>query len=323
MALSSHALELRAGRLTGTTTAAALGLHSTKSPLWAFRQALGIGEDKVTEPMDWGLRLEPAIAGRFAEARGITLADMGTRQHPEHPFWAASGDYRISAREALEVKTAGRVRKIDLFDVDDEDDNPEFDETLAWGPAGSADIPPEYIVQAAVQMAVFDLDAVWVAVLIGGNDYREYYRTRDLEFEQMLADGSRRFYEEHLLPKTAPPARDTAELLALLASLYPSDNGVTLEATPDILESIERLRGLKADAKATKALIDEEALVVKAFLGEASAIGSVTKPLVTYRQAKASAVTDWESVALESGATAETIARHTTQKPGSRRLLVK
>lgn len=327
MALSTAALELRSGRLTGTTTAAALGLHSYKSPLWAYKQILDIGETKVTDPMEWGTRLEPVIAAKFAEKRGITLTEMGTRQHPDYPFWAASGDFRIGPREALEVKTAGRIQKVDMWGRDDLDedeyDNPYFDEMLAWGAEGSEDIPYEYIVQCAVQMAVFDLDAVWVAVLIGGNDYREYFRTRDLEFEEMLAEGACLFYQNHILPRIPPPPRDTAELLSFLKDLYPSDDGTAIEPTPEILESIERLRGYKAIAKDTKKLVDEETATIKAFLKESSQIGTGEKPLLTYKQARSSYPTDWAAVALATNPPAELVKSHTAEKPGSRRLLVK
>lgn len=327
MALSTAALELRSGRLTGTTTAAALGLHSYKSPLWAYKQILGIGETKVTEPMKWGLRLEPVIAAHFAEKRDIALTEMGTRQHPDYPFWAASGDFRIGPREALEVKTAGRIQKIDMWgrdDLDDEEyDNPFYDEMLAWGAEGSQDIPYEYIVQCAVQMAVFDLDAVWVAVLIGGNDYREYFRTRDLEFEEMLAEGARHFFESHIVPEIPPPARDTAELLAFLKDRYPSDDGTAIEPTPEILERIDRLRGYKAIAKDTKKLVEEETAEIRAFMGNASQIGEGEKPLLTCKQARSSYPTDWQAVSLKTNPPAELVREHTTEKPGSRRLLVK
>lgn len=152
--------ELRVNGLGGSEVAAALGLSPWCSPftLWHRKRGL-VPEQFENQSMTWGKRLEPVVRDVFRE------------QHPEYRgatrpagvyargWQVASPDCFLAADALLEVKTA------------------DSNDAWKWGPTGSDDpdaIPPFYRVQALWYGDVLDVRDLWLAVLIGGNDYREY-----------------------------------------------------------------------------------------------------------------------------------------------------
>ncbi|OIV39147.1 hypothetical protein BIV57_02115 [Mangrovactinospora gilvigrisea] len=112
--------------------------------------------------MEWGRRLEPVIAGKFAEAHPkLRLVPSGIWQNRHRPWQRATPD-RVVARAGnpgsavalLEVKTT-------------QDDH-------GWGPSGSDSIPTYYRAQVLWQLDTLGLRVGHVACLIHGSDYREY-----------------------------------------------------------------------------------------------------------------------------------------------------
>lgn len=298
--LSPEALAVRAGRITGTTAAAVLGVSPYDTPLAAYQLITGLATVEPNEAMEWGLLLQPVVAARFAESHRTALEACETRPHPSLPFLAASGDYQVLATgELVEVKTASERQRTE------------------WGEPGTDEIPYHYLVQVAVQLAVYEAPAAHVAVLFGGQEYEEYFVRRDEGLELFVVERLERFYLDHLVPRVAPAATSAEDMLDYLKNRYPRDDGSTLEATPDVERSIANLvtaRSVKAEAAELERAARAE---IEAFMGPARRLESASGHIL-WSTTKDRRDVDWQAVAWAAGCSRELIDAHTTIRPGAR-----
>jgi predicted phage-related endonuclease len=169
-----------------------------------------------------------------------------TRQHPDHPFMLANIDRQIvGLRRGLEVKNAS------LWTAE------------KWGESGTDDIPLFYLTQCVHYMAVFDFDAWDAAVLLGGNELRNYTIHRDRESEGRLIELEREFWK-CVETDTPPPAIRVEDL----ARLYPSTQGRKI-ATEDIALLVDEYATLNARAKEIDKRKDDIKLEVGRFMADA------------------------------------------------------
>ena len=95
-------------------------------------------------------------------------------------------------------------------------------------------------------------------------------------------------------------------------------------STPEVVAALDAIADAKARAKqAEKDEADAKMIVMAAMQDNEALKSSDGNTLATWKNAKDSAKTDWEAVARDAGATAELIAKHTKNVPGSRRFLAK
>jgi predicted phage-related endonuclease len=163
-------------------------------------------EVEVTPQMQRGHDLEPVVAELFTRKTGEPVKAM-TGQHwstsPGTPWLFATLDYRlrrggIYRREWLECKTAEwRYAGHE------------------WGPddSGPDGLPPRYLLQGHHQIAATGAARVIVAVLFVDTwDLRHYVIERDPTIAELLVEGERQFWEDHVLARVPPaisnPARD-------------------------------------------------------------------------------------------------------------------
>jgi len=123
-----------------------------------------------------------------------------------------------------------------------------------------------------------------------------------------------------------PPEPATERDVALL---YSKDKGSEIEATPDMLDAIERLRGIKAQIKTLETEEETLAKDIKNFIADNAAITLDGKPLATWKKASGSSKTDWKAAfldvtqAMPEPEKALLVARHSAMTEGSRRFLLK
>lgn len=163
--------EARSGlTVTATEIAAVVGLSPWMSrfTLWHKKAGLATPPFEMTPPVEWGNRLEDAVAVKWQDEHPDRLAaPAGTWRHRDRDWQVATPDRLVypqpadqfdvpeQAEELLEVKTS-----------------PFGDE---WGSDGADDgVPVHYRCQAMWQMDATGLRRTHFAVLIGGWDYREY-----------------------------------------------------------------------------------------------------------------------------------------------------
>jgi putative phage-type endonuclease len=158
-----------------------LGLSSYKTPYQLWLEKTGqtdIKEDSQTPWQYWGSKLEHVIRDEFSLRHNVKVEQPEAIVHPMCDFMRANVDGFIPELNAvLEIKTTASFN------------------AKEWGEVGTDIIPLNYLVQVAHYCAVTNADCAYIAVLIGGNDYREYKYTRDLELELKIMDEAKKFWD--------------------------------------------------------------------------------------------------------------------------------
>ena len=138
--------------ITATEIAAVLDVSPWSNPfvLWHKKSGLPVPPFVVTPQVEWGNRLEPAVAQKFADEHPeIELSETGTWRHRDREWQRATPD-RVAADRLLEVKTS------------------------PTGEGWEKGVPLHYYCQIQWQLDTLGLSLCHVAVLISGHDYREY-----------------------------------------------------------------------------------------------------------------------------------------------------
>ena len=159
-------LEVRRHGIGGSDVAAMMGLSPYRTPCetWAEKSGLIESPDISDKPsVMWGNILEPVIGDHYKSLhpdRTVKRLNAVCRSK-ERPWAQASLDYEVKDPDLgwgiLEIKTAG-ARSADQWDEG---------------------VPLYYLTQVTHYMSVTGRPFADVAVLIGGNDYREYRVMRD------------------------------------------------------------------------------------------------------------------------------------------------
>jgi putative phage-type endonuclease len=246
-------LTLRQSGLGASDWAAALGVEGAYSSpfalFWAKQPGAPLEMGEMTEEQEWGLRIEDAIADKFAEDHPdlfVFRAPAHVWQHPELP-WALctpdrlTYDFETGVLAPLELKT---------------DQNPQ-----RWG-----DDPPEcYWWQLLAQVAVFGGTVGYMAALIG-----KRYRSYRIEFTpEQIADGIERAgaFWSQVQSGVAPDVDGHDSTRVTLIRISP---GLVPEAQTilpaDLIESYE---SADDDVKAALARLDEAKNRVRAAMGSA------------------------------------------------------
>jgi putative phage-type endonuclease len=234
---SAEWLELRRSGVGGSDVASILGWSKWSSAyaLWASKRGL-VSDSVENEAMEWGSLLEPVIREKFA------------RKHPEwmvvnckqtfafdgEPWRLANVDGFIYAGDSvglLEIKTA------------------RFEDDWVSG------VPLYYEAQVQWYLAVLGLKWAKVAVLFGGNSYREF----DVAFDELFVDrmvGKAREFWDCVVSGVAPDWDGSASTLETVRQLHPliedgevelGDLGVHLVlAAVEFEKAEEHLREMKA-----------------------------------------------------------------------------
>lgn len=94
----------RAGKVTASIAAAALGLHPYMSRQEAYRRVLGIHKDRDNAWMQYGREHEGRACLDYEIETGRLVNVTGFHVHPEHPWIGASPDGLVGADGLLEIK---------------------------------------------------------------------------------------------------------------------------------------------------------------------------------------------------------------------------
>lgn len=286
----------------GTDIAAIIGAHPYKTPFQVWMEKVGEAAPfEGNEATRWGSILEDPIAREFAERHNVVLGPGCFVQHPRIP-WAGGNVDRLlippngSAPDSgLEVKTAG-IRSAHRWGQEHEGDE--------------AQMPDEYVCQCAWYMAVTDLPRWWLAVLIGGQDYREFSITRDYDLEGNLIEAACRFWREHVETRTPPPIDASEAAGSWLTKRFPREKTPPRVATSGETAVLAQYRGILAQLKS----LDEERDLIEARIKEliGDSAGLVCDfGKVTWTGGGESERTDWKAVALALNCPPELIEAHT------------
>lgn len=241
--------------------AAVLGISPWESPFSLYWRKVNGWNYEPSAAMDWGNRLEDAIAQAYADRHvdDWLVERAGLMEGPE-PWILATPDrllttpvpdeqrcYRVppgvplmSTLAVLELKTAHSAHD-------------------GWGETGTSEIPVTYRAQVQWQMLVVGVQWAHVAVLIGGSDYREYEVLRDERDIAVMVEAGRRFMAR-IENGDPPPLDDHHATLATVKRLHPDlDDDATAEVDEQM--GANYLRACRAYKVAEKAKARYETLL--------------------------------------------------------------
>lgn len=205
---------------------------TSRYTLW-HRKAGRIGEQEVSESMDWGKRLEePIIAAWLEDHPDLFPMPGGTFAHEDRPWQIANPDKLVSvgpesqSHALLEVKTAS------AFSAHE------------WGKTGTDVYPRYYADQVQWYLDVFGFKLAYLVVLIGGNDLRWYEIKYDAARAEFLRDAGERFLLS--VAEGIPPDLDgSTSTYEAVREMHPD-----IDSTAEVVLSSEQYLGLLAARQA-------------------------------------------------------------------------
>jgi putative phage-type endonuclease len=254
MALTIQQRKDRRLGIGGSDIAAIVGINKWLTPLDVYLEKISTEEPYEEErsligpnPTEWGNIMEPVIIKHFERAVGLNcITELETFVHPEYPYMRANVDAKVLGEDALlECKTAGQFM------------------AKEWSSLGGDNIPEPYLLQCAYYAEVANVSKVYIAVLIGGNDFRIYNYDRNAALGKLILSKVTNFWENHVLKEIPPEPINLEDSVKLWKHTTGED---AKAATPDIEFIIKDLRALKAQEKAIKTLYAEKQLQVCNFL---------------------------------------------------------
>lgn len=249
---SSEWLEYRRKGIGGSDIAAICGISKWKRPIHVYLDKIGeLPESEFSEAAEWGNRLEPLIAEKFADQHpewAVTKKDL-IYSHPDYE-WALGNIDRMlicpnRGRGILEIKTANEYLR------------QEWD---------NGNIPDYYYVQLQWYLFITGLDWGYFATLIGGNKYREFEVQRDEEMIEQILRLASDFWNNHVLAKECPPFDGSDASSALLNKWYPKATE-TMQLELDAVELVDAYLLKKKELKSLEEVITEAENVLKSMLG--------------------------------------------------------
>lgn len=199
--LTAEQKELRKTGIGGSDAAAIAGESRYKTPIDLYMQKLGIAEEsnEESEAAYWGSVLEPVIAREFELRQGKKLIiEPNLLRHEKYPWMIANIDRFMPEENAVwEGKTCNQYK------------------TSEWGEEFTDQMPNEYLLQCAHYGVVKNPSVVYVSVLIGGQNFKNYIYERNKELEQNLIELEHDFWHNHYLKKIPPDANFYKEVSKL------------------------------------------------------------------------------------------------------------
>lgn len=255
----------RSRGLGGSDIGPMLGLSKWKTPVQLYQEKAGIvpAEPVTGDAALFGILLEDVVAREFMRRTGKKVRRKNqTQVHKEHDFLLANIDRDVvGERSGLEVKTTSAWLQQE------------------WGEEGSDDVPLYYLTQCAHYMEVMNYDRWYLAVLIGGQEFRWFQIERDVMVASNLIDRCKEFWQ--MVQDKKPPPPLTPEDLQ---RLYPVDDGGTVLATDEAFGWLGKRTELVDQKKKIEGKIDVVTMLLKDFVGDRAAlIGSTGDKLATWK----------------------------------------
>lgn len=263
-------LEGRRTGIGGSDVAAVLGLNPWKTPLDVWNDKLGLSEDKgMSEPAYWGTVLEDTVAKEFQLRTGKRVQNVSHQfADPETPWAIANID-----RAIINPDIAKRVRPLEMTekeiakygyrpittDIAFEAKTAHAFTADLWGPSQELEIkqnnlrteheiPLYYETQIQWYCGILRLRGMYLAVLIGGSDFRMYWVDARPDVFQVIKEKCSAFWNNYVLTKTPPEPINIEDVL----KLYGRSNGKAIEAQGDLAINYGEYARLNGEIKELK-----------------------------------------------------------------------
>lgn len=260
--------------ITATEAPAVVGLSPWMSSFTLWHKKAGLPTAPFTDSpaIEWGRRLEVAVAAKFADEHPEYLVEQtGTWQHRDREWQRATPDRILwtldsTRTELLEVKTS-----------------PTGDE---WGEDGTDEVPVYYRAQVLWQLDTLGLEVCRVAVLIAGHDYREYTVRYDAADAEILRTAAQRFLET-VRRSERPPIDGSDSTYQTVARQPDGVDPVTVDIDPHLADRYRDAYDAEKAATAAKRQAVSEVLDAMGNGLRAAALGE----LIAYRTVHADGTT--------------------------------
>lgn len=247
----------RRNGIGSSDVAAILGVSDYATAVHVYRDKIGIvSEDQAGEAAYWGTVLEDKVAQDWCRRNASVIRKVGLVAHVDHDWMRATLDRRVlecplnrESREscALEIKCRSAFK----------------------GAKWKRDVPDDVLAQVQWQAAVTGFDHVHVAVLIGGNDYRQTVIRVDPAITRLARAEAEQLWFGNVLASVEPDwdYDRAAKLIELDERTHPNREGtlpLTVQAWGEVAEYIHLSM---AKGEAEKALKRQAAVLRKAANG--------------------------------------------------------
>jgi putative phage-type endonuclease len=233
--------ELRSQGIGGSLVGTIAGLNKWESAYTAWAKYTGKISSEIPDnsAMEWGRRLEAVVLDKFADDHPEleVFRDVGTWQNIERPYQIANPDGIVCDQHGnlavIEIKTAR---------FPDEWDN---------------GVPLYYLTQVQWYLSCLGIQRAYVAVLIGGSDYREF----EIESDNFQQWADIKLVEQFLAAvetDTAPDWDGSESTYQTVRTMRPDiyDSEVELgELGEQLLVAAEKENAAKSEALALKSQV--------------------------------------------------------------------
>lgn len=259
-------LEYRRLGIGGSDASVVCGINRYKSPIELWMEKTGRWPNQEAgEPAYWGQQLEFLVRNEFTKRTGIevTLVQQ-ILQSEAHPFMLANLDgifqYPNYGTCVFEAKTASAYK------------SGEWDDA----------IPDEYVLQIQHYLAVTGYRGAFIAVLIGGNQFKWKFIERDDELIAMLIQLETEFW--NYVQSNVPPSLDGSDASArFLSERFPDSVPQSrLELPQEAAPLIEQYNLACEEVDKHTEKKQEAENLLKQMLGENEA-GTVKDMVVTWK----------------------------------------
>lgn len=237
--------DFRKQGIGGSDAPVIMGDSPYKSPfiLWLEKTGQQKPADLTDKPaVEWGHRLEAVVANKFADEhpdwqirkKNLSLISK------KYPWMHANLDRTIKTsngvRGVLEIKTTTSYRAEDWTDG----------------------VPAYYYAQPLHYLAVTGYDFMCVAVLIGGQDYREYTFQRDDKAIERLIEAEDTFWNHNVKNNIAPELQGIENEFPYFTNKNDSTS-ITLTNT-DLVDELVKVKAQLKDTEAQKKKLELQIL---------------------------------------------------------------
>jgi putative phage-type endonuclease len=259
-------LDWRKKGIGGSDASVICGINRYKSPveLWAEKTGM-FPQQEAGEAAYWGTQLESLVRAEFTKRTGIEVTQVNQiLQSEQHSFMLANVDGMCCHPEygscIFEAKTTSVYNSMDWEDS----------------------IPDAYMLQVQHYMAVTGYKGTYIAVLIGGNQFKWKYIERDEELINMLIKLEDDFWNR-VQSNTPPPLDDSEASANFLNERFPNSiPKSTIELPEEAVSLIDQYISSCETVKQYEQQKQEAENLLKQMLGENEA-GTAGDRTITWK----------------------------------------
>lgn len=274
-------LKGRMAGIGGSDVAAILGVSPYKSPymLWLNKTGREESKSSQSEAAHFGNMLEEVVAKEFQRRNGLKVQRVNKQLTvPNEPWVIGNID-----RAVINPKISGNVRFKDgalTTDMILECKTASEYMSSLFGEEGTDLVPDYYLTQCMWYLFITGAKICFLAVLIGGNKYRQYRIERDDELIDSIFKQAKSFWVHNVLADNPPEATTFDDVNHRWSKHIV---GKQVEADSKILAFSKELVRVKATIKKLEEHSDEIQLEIVKTMQDAESLTSSGVQICTYK----------------------------------------